>query len=133
MSEADKKKIAVIAKKHGLALVVLFGSQVSGHTHRQSDIDIGYLAARSIDYREAHAITENLMRVFQNTNIELVNLGAVPPEVNKQVADEGRVLFEEKKGAFDMFALSAHRRYMETKPLRDYRSHYIEHFLHAHA
>jgi len=131
--EIYKDKIASIARKHSLTLVVLFGSQATGLTHKNSDIDVGYLSTGVLDYRAHYEITEALMQIFRNKDVELVNLENISPDTNKQVADDGVVLFETEKGIFDRFVISAYRRYMETKPLREYRYQYVKRFLNAYA
>ncbi len=133
MTEADKNKIAEIAEKHGLALVVLFGSQATGHTHKKSDVDVGFLSPRDIDYRESYDISIALARIFKNPDVELVNLSNVSPDLKKQVADHGIVLFEENGSVFDVFSMYANRLYMETKPLRVYRESYVKDFLKSYA
>ena len=129
----DKKKIADIAQKHSLALVVLFGSQATGYTHKKSDVDIGYLSSRKFDYRESYDITQSLAPLFKNRDIELVCLDNIAPDIQKSVAMHGVVLFEERNGIFELFSLAAHRRYIETKPLRAYRLFFIKHFLRKYA
>ncbi len=129
MIEADKNKIAEIAKNHGLGLIVLFGSQATGHTHKKSDVDVGFLSRREIDYRESYDITVELARIFKNPDVEFVNMRNISPELKKQVADQGIVLFEENSSMFDIFSMHANRLYMETKPLRAYRESYVNNFL----
>lgn len=125
IKEIDKNKIENIARKHGLTLVVLFGSQATGLTHKNSDIDVGYLATGVLDYREHYEITEALIQIFRIKDVELVNLENVSPDMNKQVTDEGIVLFESENGIFDKFVMNSQRRYIETKPLREYRYHML--------
>ncbi len=130
MNRADKEKISDIAKRNNLALLVLFGSQVTGYVHKKSDVDIGYISSnQEIDYRKNYDIALELARVFRNPDVELVNLNNVSPDLKRQVANHGRVLFEERKGIFDSFSIHANRVYMETKPLRAYRDIFIKRFL----
>lgn len=133
MIEVDKKKIAEMAKKHDLGLVVLFGSQATGHTHKKSDVDVGYLSRRDIGYRESYNIALELARIFKNPDVEFVNMRNVSPELKKQAADQSIVLFEEDSSTFDMFSMYANRLYMETKPLRVYRDSYVKNFLKSYA
>lgn len=133
MVEVDKRVVVEIAKKHDLALVVLFGSQATGHTHKKSDVDVGYLSERDIDYRESYEITLAFGRIFKHADVELVNLLKVSPELKKQVADQGNVLFEEYTGAFDLFSIHANRTYLDTKPLRLYKESYVKDFLQSYA
>ncbi len=129
MTDTDKKRIAEIAKKHGLALVVLFGSQATGHTHKKSDVDIGFISDRAIDYRENYEVSTELARIFKNQDVELVNLGNVSPELKKQVADQGIVLYEADSMIFDLFKVHAFRVYIDTKPLRFYRDARLKDFI----
>jgi predicted nucleotidyltransferase len=41
-----------IARKHGLKLVVLFGSQVTGHAHPESDVDVAALPTHRMSWDE---------------------------------------------------------------------------------
>jgi|SRR3989338_861694 len=132
MDKVDKEKIVDIAKRHKLALLVLFGSQATGHTHKKSDVDIGYLADREIDYRENYDITLELARIFKNPGVELVNINNVSPEFKKQVADTGVVLYEDDALTFDQFKISAFKLYIESKPLREFRAVAIKKFILAH-
>lgn len=133
MIAVDKNKIAEVAKRHNLALVVLFGSQATGHAHKKSDVDIGYVASREIDYRENYAITVELARVFKNPDVELVDIFNTAPDFKKQVADTGVVLYEADKSIFDSFKVHAFRIYIETKPLRVLRATAIKKFIASHA
>lgn len=133
MTETDKRKIVEIAQKRGLALVVLFGSLATGETHTKSDVDIGFLSRRDIEYREAYAISLEFARIFRNPDVELVNLDNVSPELKREVAEHGIVLFEKRRSIFDAFSMYAHRLYMETKPLRVYREQYVKDFLKSYA
>ena len=41
-----KPEIEKLAKKYRLSMIVLFGSQVSGKTHPQSDFDFAFLSEK---------------------------------------------------------------------------------------
>lgn len=133
VKEVDKEKIAEVAKSHNLKLLVLFGSQVTGQTHSKSDVDVAYLADRTIDYRENYDISIKLARIFNNPEVELVNLKNVSPEFKKQVADQGVVLYADNSSIFDLFKMYAFKMYVENKPIRELRRESIKNFIHAHA
>src|SRR3989338_9453159 len=98
-----KSKIADLAKKRGLSLVVLFGSQATGYTHKMSDIDIGYISEKDIDYGESYDITIELSKIFKNRNVEFVNMQSLYPAFMKQIADKGMLLYEDNFGRFIAF------------------------------
>ena len=131
--EPVKPHIAALAEKYGLSLVVLFGSQATGHTHKESDVDVAYLASRDVDYRDSYDITQSLAYLFKNRNVELANLDRVSPDFKKQVADDGIVLFDRTGMLFDLFSIHANRMYIATKPLREYRDSYVKSFIQTHA
>jgi len=44
LNERQKEKIGEICRNFGLPILLLFGSQVSGKTHGESDIDLAFAA-----------------------------------------------------------------------------------------
>ncbi len=123
----------MLAQKYGLSLVMLFGSQATGYTHKKSDVDIGYLSPKEIGYRENYKIALEVGRIFRKPDVEMVNIRNVSPELKKQVADQGIVLYEGRRSAFDLFRIHANRTYIETKPLRAYRDQRLKEFLQTYA
>ncbi|HEY4503665.1 MAG TPA: nucleotidyltransferase domain-containing protein [Candidatus Paceibacterota bacterium] len=128
-----KSKIADLAKKRGLSLVVLFGSQATGYTHKMSDIDIGYISEKDIDYGESYDITIELCQLFKHRNVEFVNINNISPAHKKQISDTGIMLFEKDSMIFDLYKIYATREYLDTKPLRHHRDVYIRNFLEKYA
>jgi predicted nucleotidyltransferase len=128
-----KPKIQKLAEKYGLSLVLLFGSQATGYMHKHSDIDIGYVSSRNIDYRENYDITLELMQIFRHKDVELVNIYNISPSMKKQIADTGIVLYEESPVIFDYFKMHAIREYIDTKPLRTYRDLLLKDFIKTYA
>lgn len=140
MTEADKKRparhsrefqalaggIAEIAQKHGLALVVLFGSQANGFTHTESDVDIAYFSDRKLSFEEETTLNSDLIPVFKNDKISLVNIKKAPPLLLKQIATNAIVLYEKNPHLFTEIFLYALRTYEEAKPLFELREHYLK-------
>jgi predicted nucleotidyltransferase len=115
----DKNVIDRLAKKHGLSLVVLFGSQASGKIHPGSDTDIAFLSRKPKNLREVceiHAEFANKLRV-QDIKLDLVDLRGRPPLFLKQVALKGIPLYERRPSEFSIFKIYALNRYFEIKPL----------------
>lgn len=133
ITEELKSKIADLARKHKLSLVVLFGSQATGKTHKFSDIDIGYLAKERINYEELYNITIELCKIFKNKNVEFVNINNISPAHKKQISDNGILLFEKDSIIFDLYKVNALREYIDTKSLRRYQEMYISNFLEKYA
>ena len=126
MTEQDKIKVVDIAKKHGLALVALFGSQTSGFTHKESDVDVAYLSDKELSFEEEATLNADLIPVFQNDKISLVNLKKAPPLLLKQIVSNAVVLYEQRPHIFIEQFLYALRTYEEAAPLFALREHYLK-------
>lgn len=129
-----KQKIKTLAEKHGLTLVVLFGSQARGKTHPMSDVDIGVISLRPIDFGDNYNLQLAFSSIFKRPDIEVVNLRNVFPLFLKQVSDRGIVLYEKEGGVFARLRMLAFKRYVEeAKPLLALGNKFVERFLQKHA
>lgn len=127
--EQAKKAAETVAKKHGLSFVALFGSQATGRTHEKSDIDIG-VAKRLTSYFEETPvpmidIEDELVRVLNRDDIEVVNLSTVSPTLMRSVAEEGVLLYEASMDEFSEWKLFAMKVWRETKWLRDLANRHL--------
>lgn len=120
-----KPHIAKLAKKYGLTLVVLFGSQATGHTHKESDVDVAYISDRKLSFDEEVLLNTDLTEVFRNDKVSLVNLKTASPLLLKQVVMNAAVLYEKHPSLFNEFYLLALRLYDEAKPLFELRRDFL--------
>lgn len=129
----DKEKLenasATVARKFGLSLVVLFGSQATGHTHRQSDIDIAIQSEQPLSISELITIADEIERAARAGPVEIVDLTHAPPLLLKAVAAEGVVLYESNPSEFARFQMYAIKRYIEAKPLFEMRKQALDAYL----
>lgn len=123
--EKIKPGIAELAKKYGLSLVLLFGSQTIGKTHAQSDVDVAYLSDSPLDLTEESALSIALMQVFKTNFVDLVPLRNAPPLLQKEIADSAIVAHESRKSLFNEFVINAVKKYFETKKLFKIRSEFL--------
>ena len=127
MNEQDKKKIAEIAKRHGLALVVLFGSQARGDARKKSDFDIAYSSIAPMDLREENNMAIEFHSVCRTINVDLVNLRNAGPLLLREIVDEGVVLYEAKESLFNNLYLYAMRIFRDSAALNGLRREYVLH------
>ena len=125
MTSEGKEKIKGVAKRQNLALVALFGSQTSGFTHKESDVDIAYLSDKKLSFEEEVILNADLISVFQNDKISLVNFKKAPPLLLKQIVSNAVVLYEKRPHLFTEMFLYALRMYEEAAPLFALREHYL--------
>ncbi len=123
--EAVKPKIAELAKRYGLTLVVLFGSQVTGKTHRESDVDVAYMSERKLSFDDEAFLNFNLTEIFHNDKVSLVNMKAASPLLLKQVVTNAVVLHERTPHLFVEMFLYGLRIYEEAQPIFELRDAYL--------
>jgi len=127
ISQEQREKIAELAERYQLRLVLLFGSQATGLTHPQSDVDIGFLAERPIeDYTTRFNMEEEVRHIFNRGDLELVDLSATTPLLQRNASRDGVLLYESEKGNFVRFQVIALRQFIETAPLRRLRHERIQ-------
>ena len=126
-SDIEKFKPAIkeLAEKYQLSLVVLFGSQVTGKTHSESDFDIAYYANRKVDFNDKIMINTMLTGILENINVQLVDIKTASPLLLKKIVNQAVVLYEVCPNLFDELYIYAQRVYAEAEPLFELREHYV--------
>lgn len=122
------KKIETVARAHNLTLVVLFGSQATGKTHRESDMDIAYLAHTPLDIKDDVQLNYELTLIFGTDHVDTVNLHHASALLLKQIADDGVVLYEKTGIEFAELEVYALRRFREAQPLFEIRREKLDAF-----
>lgn len=117
-----------VFKEQRTELVLLFGSAVSGTTHKRSDIDLAFLFDRPADIL---ALTNTVIQLLRTSNVDVVDLRRAPPLLRYVVAKNGRVLYERKEGLFNAFYSLAFRMYVDSRKLREARKTAVGQYLAA--
>ncbi|MEK7500650.1 MAG: nucleotidyltransferase domain-containing protein [Patescibacteria group bacterium] len=120
LNEKAKTKIEQLAQKYNLELVLLFGSQVTGKVHKESDYDIGYVSARKLDLDDEGRLINDLMGVVgvdDERFINLVNIKKANPLLLYAITSSCQVLYEKEPTVFARLRAFAFKQYVETKPL----------------
>jgi len=121
-----REKLAPLFKEPGLQMVLLFGSLVSGPTHRESDIDLGFLFDGPVDLSD---LTNGVINLLHTDKVDVIDLRRASPLLSFSAALEGELLYERTPGQFNAFFSLSFRRYVDTKKLRDAQQRAIQHFL----
>jgi predicted nucleotidyltransferase len=111
------KKINELANVYHLSLVVLFGSQSTGHTHAESDIDVAYVAEHPLTVEQEVHLNYELTNTFQIDRVDTVNIHHAPPLLMRRIFDEGTPLYQKTGQEFFRYRLYAMRRFIEAQPL----------------
>lgn len=124
--EEIKDRLEPVFQDEGLQLVLLFGSVVSGRSHRHSDIDIAFLFDTTVDIL---SLTNRVVRLLHVDNIDVVDLRRATPLLKFSIVNKSKCLYEREGGIFNTFYSLAFRRYIDTKKLRDAQALAIKNFL----
>lgn len=123
--EAIKPRITEFAEKYGLTLVVLFGSQVTGQTHKESDVDVAYMSERKLSFNDEALLNTDLTTIFRNDKVSLVNMKTASPLLLKQIVINVMVLYEKSSSIFNEMYLYALKKYDDAKPLFELREDFL--------
>jgi predicted nucleotidyltransferase len=87
------KTLEDLARRHGLALILQFGSTVDGAVHESSDLDIAVLFdERPPGLDERSEIVHELQGLFPKREIDLAVINHADPLFLKQVLERCRLL-----------------------------------------
>jgi len=83
-----------VAQHHGIQLLIQFGSTVSGHVHRQSDVDLAVLLDRpSLSLGEYADLLHDLQSLYPDREVDLVLINRADPLLLKKITDTCRLLY----------------------------------------
>ena len=131
IAQPQYEKIRDLAQQYRLTLLVLFGSQATGKTHRESDVDVAYSAEAALDTQDDIRINYELTLIFHTDHVDTVNLRHTPPLLLQQIADEGIALYEKTGVEFAALQVYALRRFREARPLFEIRREKLDAFVNA--
>jgi predicted nucleotidyltransferase len=87
------------ANRVGLVSAYLFGSQSTGRTHRESDVDVGVLLdrrthpARQARFEERLKLSSDLIAALGANEVDVVILNDTPPPLAARIVTQGKRLF----------------------------------------
>jgi len=99
----DAAQLTDIAQRYGLDMVVIFGSQVSGHARAGADIDVAVRMQRRAwgDWeRELELVGELTEAITGDGDLDVVFLNGASPLLLFEVASSGVVLYQMQPTAF---------------------------------
>lgn len=90
----QEDQTAAMAQRHGVRLMLQFGSSVVGPTHQQSDLDIAVLLERVPDTFDAHAdLQADVQQLFPGCDLDLSIINRADPLFLKKILETCRVLY----------------------------------------
>ncbi|HXG58335.1 MAG TPA: nucleotidyltransferase domain-containing protein [Thermoanaerobaculia bacterium] len=127
----DREGLAEIARRHGIRLVLRFGSTVAGRIHAGSDIDLGVLFDRMPPtWEEEAALLSDLQELQQDREIDIAILNRADPLFLKQVTQQCELLFGEPRDLYEL-KIYAFKRYQDHRRYLPLEKKYVERVLAA--
>ncbi len=122
----DPSQLDSIAHRHGLELVVQFGSSVTGRTHARSDCDLGLLFERVPDSLGALAdVVADLQSLSPGRDVDVAVLNHADPLLLKHVMEHGQRLYGSER-RFQALQLMAFKRYQDHRRYLAMERAYVE-------
>ncbi len=121
----SKDRLAQIAKRHGVRLLLRFGSTVSGATHPRSDVDLAVLFGSGVpDFRRLAELEADLQAVFREAPIDLAVLDRADPLFLSRVLARCELLAGEARDLAELRAY-AFRRYVDHRRFLAMEAEYV--------
>lgn len=121
------EKLKIICRKSKIKLVLLYGSQASGKSGEDSDVDLGLLLYDdSYDFKE---IIKDLMEVFSGYIIDAAILNHSDPVLKYEIISNCRILFSDDDEAFINFYMSTVKQYNDVKKFISMEEIYLNNFI----
>lgn len=110
--------IDILREKLSPDWIVIFGSTVSGNTHKESDIDIAYLSStKKADKYEIFMVSQELAAKL-NKDVDLIDINQASTVFQAQIVQSGTTIYctnEQKKEEFEMKALKMYTKLNEER------------------
>jgi predicted nucleotidyltransferase len=121
----DPRRLDEIARRHGVRLLLQFGSSVSGPTHPRSDLDLAALLERpGLDLAEFADLRADLVRLFPDRELDLAILNRADPLFLKKILERCRLLWG-PPALLQRLALHAFKRYQDHRRYLDLERRWV--------
>jgi|SRR3989338_9394913 len=129
INEKLKSGVEQLAHRYGLRLVLLFGSQAIGQTHKESDIDVAYLPEKSFDFDQECYLNYEFTNIFRQDRVDTVDIKKAHPLLMYTVFDHPKILFQADNKIFSIYQAYAFKKYIEAKPIFEERSRRLQEYV----
>lgn len=136
LNENQRTKLTEVARKHGLALVLLFGSRAKGETHAESDWDIA-VQMKGFDWMKYSEISWDIADALgiPSERLDLSCADIADPLFLKKISDTAVLLYGDPR-TYQEFLIKAFHRYEDYKPFFEEEakavSQYVQQQAYAH-
>ncbi len=117
----NTQRIASVARRHHLQLVVLYGSYARGTQRHESDIDIAALGATPLSFETLLSLHNEFSDAFPSKEVDIQSLHRAAPFFRYQVMKDGVLLFGDPHlfTRLKVYAIRAHQENFKLRHMRD--------------
>jgi predicted nucleotidyltransferase len=120
------EQIGPIAEKHGIILLLRFGSSVTGTVHERSDVDLAALLERVPGSLRAHAeLLQDLQALFPEREVDLAVLNRADPLFLRKITEACCLLYGSPR-ALQQLRIYAFKRYQDHRKYLEMERRYVE-------
>jgi len=118
-------RLEEIARRHGVRLLLQFGSTVSGRTHARSDVDLAVLLHRSsVSLREHADLLHDLQSLYPDHEVDLVLINHADPLLLKKIMEAPRLLYGTARQVQEL-RIYAFKRHQDHRKYFDLEREYV--------
>ncbi len=114
----DTQRLEQIARRHGVALILEFGSMVTGRIHPRSDVDLAVLLDRpALSFEELADLRHELQSLHPDHDVDVAIINHADPLFLKKITERCRLLYGSSRRLAELriYAFKRcqdHRRYL---------------------
>jgi predicted nucleotidyltransferase len=121
----ENEELERIAARHGIKLLLQFGSSVTGATHERSDTDLAVLLESVPSTLDAHAeLIHDLQKLFPDREVDVAFINRADPLFLKKITESCRLLYG-PPSALQGLKIYAFKRYQDHRKYLELERVYV--------
>lgn len=105
-----EQKAKELALKHGVDMIVLFGSRADGTATKHSDVDIAYMKSEQLPFEDELSIGGELAALYGTEAVDVVYLNRTSPAFMFEIMKKAKLLYAKDEIIFpQMFSYAVKR------------------------
>lgn len=124
--DPSSERIVAVAEKHGIILLLRFGSSVTGALHARSDVDLAVLLERVPGPLPEYAdLLADLQKLYPDREVDLALINRADPLFLKRITEACHLLYGSPR-ALQRLKIYAFKRYQDHRKYLNLERRYVE-------
>ena len=120
-----------VARRHGIRLILRFGSTVTGRQHPRSDLDLAVLLEQTPTTFDAHsALLADLQTVYPGQELDVAIVNRADPLLLKQITGHCELVYGALRDVHEL-KMYAFKRYQDHRPYLEQERTYVKRVIDA--